>query len=247
MTSLQITLTMALSFVLAMGLFVGLPHALTWGIGWLSGTALDVDSFAFHAIDGVIKLIILTGYMWLISLMPDIQRVFMYHGAEHKSIHAYELGLPLSVENARAQTRIHPRCGTSFLVIVMLTSMLFFALAFPFVPKLFEGTFANQLANVAMKIAFMFPVAGLSYELQRLTARHMNNPLVRAISQPGMWLQRITTREPDDTQLEVALAALRVTLWREEEAQRSTARIESREGAMQIVAGLTDLEARLAG
>lgn len=200
------------SLVFGLALFVGAPHLAAWGIGEVLG--FDASTFTFHAIDGVIKLAILIGYMAAISLLPDVRRVFQYHGAEHKSIFTYERGLPLTVENARAQTRFHPRCGTSFLLIVIMVSVVLFSAALTY--RLAESTVIDHLLKIIIKIPLMFPVAGLSYELIKISGKHCDtSALARAMSAPGMWLQRITTKEPDDEQLEVALISIRKVLWRE--------------------------------
>jgi uncharacterized protein YqhQ len=153
--------------------------------------------------------VILVGYMLLISRLPDIQRVFQYHGAEHKTIWAYEKLTSLSVDDAQAQTTLHPRCGTSFLLIVVGISVVLFASVFPLIPRLAEGELANTLLMLALKLPLMIPVAGLSYELQRASARFPRNRILRAVTAPGLWLQRITTREPTREQLEIAVLAMR--------------------------------------
>lgn len=202
----------AVSLAFGLALFVGAPHLAAWGLGSLLG--FDTSSFAFHAVDGVIKLAILVGYLAAISLLPDIRRVFQYHGAEHKAIYTHEAGLPLTVENARKQTRFHPRCGTSFLLIVIMVSVVLFSAVLRF--PIFDAAWADHLAKIAIKIPLMFPIAGLSYELIKLAGKHWeNSALAKAGSAPGMWLQKITTREPDDDQLEIALISIRKTLWRE--------------------------------
>ncbi len=197
-----------LSTLLAAGLFVGLPHALTALMGFSS------SSVGFHLVDGLIKATIFVGYVAAIGLMEDIRRVFQYHGAEHKAIFAHESGKGMTLDNARAQTRFHPRCGTSFLFIVILTSILIFAVTLRF--TLADNRFLDHLLKIFIKLPLLFPVAGLSYEALKLSARFRTNPLVRALMAPGLWLQRITTREPTDDQLEVALLAIEKTLWREQ-------------------------------
>jgi len=202
----------AISLAFGLALFVGAPHLAAWGLGEILG--FDASSYAFHAIDGAIKLFILVGYMAVISTIPDVRRVFQYHGAEHKAIFTYERGLPLTVENARQQTRFHPRCGTSFLLIVIAVSVVLFSAALTY--RLAESTIVDHLLKIAIKIPMMFPVAGLSYELIKLAGRHCDtSAFARALSAPGMWLQKITTKEPDDEQLEVALISIRKVLWRE--------------------------------
>jgi uncharacterized protein YqhQ len=210
------------------------PHLAAWGLGEVFG--FDASSFEFHAVDGIIKLALLVGYMAAISLMDDVRRVFQYHGAEHKAIFTYEQGLPLTVENARKQTRFHPRCGTSFLLIVIGVSVVIFSalLTFPIVAH----TGLDHLAKILIKIPLMFPVAGVAYELIKLAGKKCEtSALARALSAPGMWLQKITTREPDDAQLEIALLSIRKTLWREAQGDGDApieGRVEIYERADQI-------------
>lgn len=202
----------AISVIFGLGLFVGAPHLAAWGLGSVFG--FDTSSYVFHAVDGVIKLALLVGYMATISLLPDVRRVFQYHGAEHKAIFTYERGLPLTVDNARAQSRFHPRCGTSFLLIVIMVSVVLFSAALTY--RLADSALLDHLLKIGIKIPLMFPVAGLAYEIIKLSGRRCDTSRVaRAMSAPGMWLQKITTREPDDQQLEIALLSIRKTLWRE--------------------------------
>ncbi len=196
------------STLLAAGLFIGLPHALTALLGFSSA------SVGFHLVDGLIKATIFVGYIAAIGLMADIRRVFMYHGAEHKAIFAYESGEGMTLENARRQTRFHPRCGTSFLFIVILVSIVGFAVTLRF--TVVDNTVLDHIAKIFIKIPLLFPVAGVSYEVLKLSARFKDNLVVRALIAPGLLLQRITTREPTDDQLEVALLAIEKTLWREQ-------------------------------
>jgi uncharacterized protein YqhQ len=196
------------STLLAAGLFIGLPHALTAVLGFSSA------SVGFHLVDGLIKAAIFVGYIAAIGQMKDIKRVFMYHGAEHKAIYAYESGAGMTLENARRQTRFHPRCGTSFLFLVILISIVLFAVTLRF--TVVDNTAADHVAKIFIKIPLLFPVAGVSYEVLKLSARFQSSPAVRALIAPGLWLQRITTREPTDDQLEVALLAVEKTLWREQ-------------------------------
>ena len=203
---------MAVSIAFGLGLFVGVPHLLTWALGF------DSKSFAFHMVDGVIKVALLVGYMAAISLLPDIKRVFQYHGAEHKAIATYEAGLPLTVANARAQSRFHPRCGTSFLLIVVGVSVVLFAV-------LLRGTISDvpvidNVVKILLKLPLMLPVAALGYELLKVSGKlYDKSSLARTVAAPGLALQRITTREPTDDQLEIALLSIRKTLWREGQAQ----------------------------
>ncbi len=157
----------------------------------------------FNAIDGVTKIVIFMGYVMLISLMKDIRRVFQYHGAEHKSIWTYEKGLELTVENARKQTRFHPRCGTSFIVIVIVFSILVYTVIPPA-----DGFWFKLL----QRLAVIPVIAGGSYELLKVSAKFQNSLLMRFFIWPGLLTQRLTTREPDDEQLEIALHSLKASL-----------------------------------
>ncbi len=202
----------AISLAFGLALFVGAPHLLAWGLGSMLG--FDTSSFWFHAVDGVIKLFILVGYLGVISLLPDVRRVFQYHGAEHKAIFTHEAGVPLTVDNARAMSRFHPRCGTSFLLIVIMVSVALFSATLRF--QIAEPVALDHLVKILIKIPLMFPVAGLAYEFIKLAGKHWETSrLARIGSAPGMWLQKITTREPSDDQLEIALISIRKTLWRE--------------------------------
>lgn len=208
MTTLAIAGSMIAAFFMAMALFVALPHFATLLV------TDDMTSPEFHLIDGTVKLFVLLGYVSLIGMMKDIKRVFQYHGAEHKSIYAFESGEELTVENARKQSTLHPRCGTSFLLFLVLISVVVFSIVFPLLglPKFSEYRILNQLVMVCIKMGLMFPVAGLSYEFIKFSACHMDKPIFRAFAWPGMMLQKLTTREPDDDQLEIALASLKYVL-----------------------------------
>lgn len=213
-----IGLTLVFSLLFGLGLFVGLPHLLTWGIGQLMGRPLDTTHLAFHVIDGAFRLVIFLLYIWAISKLPEIRRVFQYHGAEHKTIWAYEKGAAVEVSSAAAQSTLHPRCGTSFLLLVVGVSIVLFASIFPMVPRLAEGELANTLLLLLVKLPMMFPVAGISYEIQRLAARRPNQRILQALIAPGMWMQRITTQEPSDDQLEISVLAMRRCIAHEEGA-----------------------------
>lgn len=153
------------------------------------------------ALEGLVRICIFMGYLLAVSKMPDIQRVFMYHGAEHKSIHCYEHGEELTVENVKKFTRLHPRCGTSFLLIVMIISIFVF---------LFIRS-DNMVLRLVYRLLLLPVVAGISYEIIKFAGRH-DNKFTRIISKPGMLLQYMTTREPDDSQLEVAIASLQAVI-----------------------------------
>ena len=169
---------------------------------------------------GGFKLTIVIGYMLLIRRMPEIYRVFQYHGAEHKSIYTYECGEELSVQNARAKTTLHPRCGTTFLVMVALVSIFVFTALGPFLPRLGLGGVADNVLFFLMKLPFLPVIASITFEIQRLLARYCTRGPLRVLLWPGFLVQKITTIEPDDSQLEVALGALRVTLKSEKLALR---------------------------
>jgi len=213
--------TIALALGGAVLLFVVIPHLATLGVGALAGADLGVRSVWFHLIDGIIKVSIFVGYIALISLLKEIRRVFQYHGAEHKSIHAYEKGEELTVENARKHPTLHARCGTAFLLLVLVFSIFLFTAVFPLLPKDFLGSkILTNVFYIAVKIALMLPIAGCSYEIIRISQKY-NNPVLNTLLLPGMWLQKLTTREPSDDQIEVALVALKKTLEKEELWARS--------------------------
>ena len=208
--------TMVFSLALAFGLFIALPHGLALLGGKVLGVAaLDGTTPVFHAVAGGLKLCVLLGYLWGISRIPDVRRVFQYHGAEHKAIYTWEFNEPLDVAHAQAHTRLHPRCGTSFLFIVIVTSILVFTLAFSTVSLPIENRILHQLALVGLKLPLMFPIAGLAYEFQRLSAKFPESPFIKPFIYPGLLLQHITTQEPDDSQVEVALVSLKAALARE--------------------------------
>jgi uncharacterized protein YqhQ len=159
-------------------------------------------SVAFNLIDGLIRMTFFLIMIFSFSLLKDIRRVFQYHGAEHKTVFTWEAGLPLTVENARPQPRQHPRCGTSFLMVVMLVAIVLFSVI----------KFDSLLLNFLIRIALMPVVAGLSYEIIRLSAKKESSWFFKLMTRPGVWLQNITTQEPDDKQLEVAIEALKESL-----------------------------------
>ncbi len=202
-------LTIIVSLGLGVALFVVLPHFLTVLIGTGLSSPMGVNTLLFHLIDGVIKVIVFVLYIVGISFMPDIRRVFMYHGAEHKSLFAYEAGEELTVQNARKYSTLHPRCGTSFIITVLLISIFVFAVVFPFMPKLPNvHSVLRNLIYVFIKIPLLLPIAGISYEFIRLAGEHRDNPFLTVLSLPGILLMRMTSLEPSDDLIEVALAAL---------------------------------------
>jgi uncharacterized protein YqhQ len=198
-------------------LFFGfLPHWLSGKAGYLVGSSLTPADFSFHVIDGVIKLAFIILYIWGISFFPDIRRVFEYHGAEHKSICTFEAGEELTVANTRRHPTAHARCGTSFILVVLLVSILIFTVFFPLFPALTRRGLANNFLQVVIKVGLMFPIAALSYEIIRWGGKHSGHVLARIFLWPGLVTQRLTALEPDDSQLEVALEALKAVLAREE-------------------------------
>ena len=164
--------------------------------------------------EGLLRIIIFLLYLWGVAHMKDVERMFAYHGAEHKTIRCYEAKLPLTVENVREQTRLHPRCGTSFLFVVMIISILVFSVATPIlrpITPVFASGILNALMRVVLKILLLPIVVSLSYEFNRLVGRY-DNWLTHALSAPGMWLQYLTTNEPDDSMIEVGIEALTLVL-----------------------------------
>ena len=188
-----LTVTLAISLAFAFGLFFALPLLLASLL-----TRFGASTLVRDAAEGVIQLAIFVGYLVLIGRMPDIRRVFGYHGAEHKAINAYEAGAPLTVESVRSFTLIHPRCGTSFLLVVVVLSIPIFAL--------FGGL--PLWARLLSRVVLVPLIAAVSYELLRLSAVNYHRGWVRALVAPSLALQQLTTREPDDTMLAVAIAAL---------------------------------------
>lgn len=193
LSSWDILVTGLIAFALAIGLFVVLPVALVhYSSSFIGGIWLQ------NIIEGIIRIMVFLLYVLAISKMKEIERVFMYHGAEHKTIFTYEAGETLTIENARQHSRLHPRCGTSFLLMVMIISILVFAM-------LGEG---DLFYRVWSRVAVFPVVAGLSYEFIKFTANFYNNKWAKIFMSPGLLLQRLTTREPDDSMLEVAIMAL---------------------------------------
>lgn len=198
--------TLVFSFALAMGLFVALPHLLTAWAGFYWGFG-DTSPW-FHLLDGVIKFIFFIAYVGLIGLMPDIRKVYRYHGAEHQAIYAFEAGEELTVASARKYGPLHPRCGTSFIFLVLAISIFFFAAVFPlFMPQAGSGPL-RWFLGIGLKILLMFPLAGLAYEVTRLAGKAGPKSIWRLLTWPGLMLQKLTTRPPDDSQLEIALLSL---------------------------------------
>ena len=215
---------LGLAVAMGLGLSVVLFFLLPMIIGGFFDKWLE-SALAVNLVEGLIRMIIFMAYMFMVSRMNEMKRVFSYHGAEHKTIRCYEAGLPLTVENVRIQTRLHPRCGTSFLLIVMVISILVFSVAssglLTLVPALeaIRGSFGYRLIMIVFKLMLLPIVVGITYEINRLCGRH-DNAFTRAMSAPGMWLQNFTTNEPDDSMIEVAIKAVEAVLPEEEGADR---------------------------
>ena len=199
-------LTFLSSFIFALLIvlcgFIVAPHLVT------EFFVKDVTSPFFQVVDGVIKIAFFISYLLLISRLADVKKLFQYHGAEHKSIHAYEAQKELTVDNARKYPTLHPRCGTSFITFVLLTSVVVFTLVLPLLVSRFSYIGASQIELIILKLFLLLPIAGLSYEWIRI-ANKKENLLFTVLNYPGLLLQKITTKEPTDDQLEVALAALK--------------------------------------
>lgn len=191
------SLAIGLGLVAALGLFVGVPYLLT---GFLRGAI--PSTLALNVVEGLLRLVLLLGYLVAISFLPDIRRVFAYHGAEHMTIHAFEHGDPLDASHIEAYPTAHPRCGTAFLLFVVVIAIV----AFAFVPRV------NLIVDLVVRLALVIPVAAISYEVLRLGAGHEGNPLMRLAVAPGLLLQAITTRRPDASMIEVAIASLEEAL-----------------------------------
>ena len=215
----SLTVTLGGAFLLAFLFFGFLPHWLSGLVGRLAGYPLTPADLSFHILDGLIKTAFLLLYIWGISLFPDIRRVFQYHGAEHKSICTFEAGEPLEVINARRHPTAHARCGTSFILVVLLVSIFIFAAFFPLFPALTRRGLANNLFQVVIKVGLMFPIAAVSYEIIRWGSKHGHQPLARFLLWPGLATQRLTAVEPDDSMLEVALVALKAVIARERQPE----------------------------
>ena len=215
-----------IGIAVAMGL--GLSILLFFLLPMIVGSFFDrwIDNtLVLNLIEGLIRMIIFVSYMLLVSRMSEMKRVFAYHGAEHKTIRCYEAGLPLTIENVRTQTRLHPRCGTSFLLIVMIISILVFSVAstvlLALIPGLetMRGTFLFRLIMIIFKLILLPLVVSITYEINRWAGRH-DNALTRVMTAPGMWFQNFTTNEPDDSMIEVAITAVEAVLPQEEGADR---------------------------
>lgn len=193
-------ITFFIAFVIAFGIFTYLPYQAAYLLN------LERGSFVFNIFSGVVRIIFFVAYVKGISLLKDIKRVFEYHGAEHKAVHAFENKVQMTPEAVNSYTTIHPRCGTSFIFIVLLISILFFSVIDFFVAKRFGVP--HILVRIGYHLLMLPVIAGISYEALKISEKYLNNPLVKIITLPGMLLQKITTQPPDNEQLEVAIIAL---------------------------------------
>ncbi len=206
-SKLETFFSMFLGIALGIVLFLYLPLQLT-ELSKKIFPIVEHSFLVFNLVDGVLRIVFFIIYLLIISQMKDIKRVFSYHGAEHKCIYAYESGKELTVENARSMSRFHPRCGTSFLLIVLIVSIFVFSL----IPK-----DSHFLIKFGSRILFMPLIAGISYEILKLSGKHANNIIVKILIAPGLWLQKITTREPDDDMLEVAMISIKEALRKDDD------------------------------
>lgn len=213
LTKWQLALTLLASFAMAAVLFLVIPHGLSWLMGIL-GLAGSVQGISFHIWDGLFKTMMLAGYIACVRRIPEIKRVFQYHGAEHKTIHAFETGKPVDLALAAAQSRLHPRCGTTFLLFVIFISILIHTIAVPLLLFFWspESSIAMHGLTLVFKLLLIFPIAACAYELIRFAGRMRPGLCATLLNTPGMALQRLTTAEPDEKQLEVAIVALKEAL-----------------------------------
>lgn len=224
----QLALTLAIAIGLALLLFVVLPHVLTIGLNMLSISG-GVEGLSFHLWDGLLKFAMFIGYIGAISFLPDIRRVFEYHGAEHKAIAAYEQGEnPVSAVSAAKYSRLHPRCGTAFLLFVFSISIFLHAVSVPLLMLVWrpENAVLKHAVIIVFKLLLMAPISALAYEAIRSAARIKSPALGAFLRGPGLLLQMLTTREPDASQLEVGLVALREALGDSATASISTPEYE---------------------
>lgn len=218
--NLIISVAVILGLAMSIGLFFLLPML----VGSILTNWID-NNLVLNLVEGIVRIIIFVTYITLISQMNDMKRVFAYHGAEHKTIRCYEAGLPLTVENIRGQTRLHPRCGTSFLLVVMILSILVFSVAssllLAIIPALADmrGEFLYSLIMIVFKLLLLPLIVGISYEINRWVGRN-DNRFTKALTAPGMWFQNFTTCEPDDSMIEVAITAVEAVLPEEAGADR---------------------------
>jgi len=192
LSSKEIALTFIFAILLTIGLFIALPL-------FLAKYATSGTGFWFNLIDGILRLIIFLIYVWVISLLSDMKKVFQYHGAEHCTVHCYESGKKLTPLNAIKFTTLHPRCGTSFLFIVIMISVILFSLI----------SDPRWIVKFIVRIVLIPVIAGVGYELLKISSKYKNNFIIKLVLQPGLWVQKLTTRRPNKKQIEVAIAALK--------------------------------------
>ena len=213
-----------LAVAMGLGMTIGLFFLLPMVVGSFFDGFVE-STLVLNLIEGLVRILIFVAYILLVSRMEEMKRVFAYHGAEHKTIRCYEAGLPLTVENVRKQTRLHPRCGTSFLLVVMILSILVFSVAssgllsiFPALEAM-RGSILYRIIMIGFKLLLLPIVVAFSYEINRWVTRH-DNAFTRIMTYPGMWFQNFTTNEPNDTMIEVGIAAVQAVLPEEEGADR---------------------------
>lgn len=198
-SSWMMYLSVFFSLIISIGMFILLPNF----VSSLIVPNKEANVVLYNVIESILRISIFIVYLLLVSKMKDIKRVFEYHGAEHKSIFCYEAGEELNVENVKKQSRFHPRCGTSFLLFVMIISIIVFSLI---------GRHPNMFVNMGLRLLLLPLVAGISYEVIKFAGRNADNKWISWLNKPGMWLQHLTTREPDDSQIEVAIASLKAVI-----------------------------------
>ncbi len=212
---LSLIFSLIFSILLVVAIFVAIPyflssHILSKAYGISHKNVISSRWFMFNVVDGGIRVLFFLGYIFVISLMKDVRRVFEYHGAEHKVVNLWESGKELTVQNAKEYSRFHPRCGTSFLIFVMLVSILVFTIfKIPVDPK---NSLAYWGSKIFIRVLLLPLIAGISYEFIRLSAKYQKNKIFRLFIMPGLWLQKITTREPSEDQLEVSIKSLQEAL-----------------------------------
>jgi len=212
----EIFWTIFISILFVILFFIALPYFLTHLFGFIE----EQRPILFNLIDGIIKIALFLAYLFLISLIKDVKTLFKYHGAEHKSVYCFEAKKELTVKNIKKFSTLHPRCGTSFIFIVLIASILIFALL-PLLVLRINPNFSEL--NIWMRKAILFPlriavipiIAGISYELLKLSAKFKNNFIIKIIVLPGIWLQKITTKQPTNKQIEIALTSLKAVLRKE--------------------------------
>jgi uncharacterized protein YqhQ len=211
LTGFGLGMVLFTSFAIGIAVFFLLP-------AFVGGLVFKHNNGLANVLEGVLRLIIFVTYIYAVSFSKDIARVFQYHGAEHKTIYAFEKGEELTVENVKKHSTLHPRCGTSFLITVMIISIIIFSLADSQVMKVInvsENQIVKHLLKSVIRIGFLPVIASIAYEFQRYSSRHLDNFIIKALATPGLWLQRITTKEPDDEQLEVSITSLKAALGEE--------------------------------